>query len=428
MMKLVKTYGRSAKTAAALIRSIEQRGAVSTARVEPTVRRILADVRKNGNRALRKYATKFDGLAKNSPLLVSREEMEAAWQATSPELQAAMLVARGNILAFAEAQLPKEWTISPADGVKTGQIVRPLGSVGCYVPGGRYPLPSTLLMTVTPAQVAGVERIVVCSPKPARETLAAAWLAGVTEFYRVGGAQAIAALAYGSGDGETWTIAPVNKIVGPGNLFVTAAKSLVSTECGIDMPAGPTEIVVTSERGNAAGIAADLVAQAEHDPETLAVLITSNEALATAVAAETKVQAKGNKIAKQSLSAQGAIFVTETVTEAQELTNRLAPEHLTVDSAADLKWVQNAGSVFVGDYAPQSMGDYVSGPNHVLPTGRVGRVRGGLSVLDFVKIITVQDYTSRGLKKIGPHAIALATAEGLAGHAESVRVRMRSTR
>ena len=428
MMKLVKTYGRSAKTAAALIRSIEQRGAVSTARVEPTVRRILADVRKNGNRALRKYATKFDGLAKNSPLLVSREEMEAAWQATSPELQAAMLVARGNILAFAEAQLPKEWTISPADGVKTGQIVRPLGSVGCYVPGGRYPLPSTLLMTVTPAQVAGVERIVVCSPKPARETLAAAWLAGVTEFYRVGGAQAIAALAYGSGDGETWTIAPVNKIVGPGNLFVTAAKSLVSTECGIDMPAGPTEIVVTSERGNVAGIAADLVAQAEHDPETLAVLITSNEALATAVAAETKVQAKGNKIAKQSLSAQGAIFVTETVTEAQELTNRLAPEHLTVDSAADLKWIQNAGSVFVGDYAPQSMGDYVSGPNHVLPTGRVGRVRGGLSVLDFVKIITVQDYTSRGLKKIGPHAIALATAEGLAGHAESVRVRMRSTR
>jgi histidinol dehydrogenase len=220
----------------------------------------------------------------------------------------------------------------------------------------------------------------------------------------------------------------VNKIVGPGNLFVTAAKSLVSTECGIDMPAGPTEIVVTSERGNAAGIAADLVAQAEHDPETLAVLITSNEALANAVAAEVKMQAKDNKLAKQSLAAQGAIFVTATVTESRELTNRLAPEHLTVDSSTDLKWVQNAGSVFVGDYAPQSMGDYVSGPNHVLPTGRVGRVRGGLSVLDFVKIITVQEYTRKGLKKIGPHAIALATAEGLVGHAESVRVRMRSTR
>ncbi len=419
-MKLVKTYGRTAKTAAAILASIERRGAVNTAKVEPIVRRILADIRKGGDASLKKYAAKFDGLAKNQSLRVTREEMQAAWESTAPELQAAMMIARGNILAFAEAQHPKEWSISATDGVKTGQLVRPLGSVGCYVPGGRYPLPSTLLMTVTPAQVAGVERIVVCSPKPARETLAAAWLAGVTEFYRVGGAQAIAALAYG-----TQTIEPVNKIVGPGNLFVTAAKTLVSSECGIDMPAGPTEIVVTSERGNAAGIAADLVAQAEHDPETLAVLITSNEALAKEVAAEVKAQARGNKIARQSLAAQGAIFVTESVTEARELTNRLAPEHLTVDSTADLKWVSNAGSVFVGDYAPQSMGDYISGPNHVLPTGRVGRVRGGLSVLDFVKIITVQEYTRKGLGKLGPHAIALATAEGLTGHAESVRVRMR---
>ena len=419
-MKVVKTYGRTAKAAAALIDSIEQRGAVSTAKVEPVVRKILADIRKDGDAALRKYATKFDGLAKAQMLRVPREEMEAAWQATAPELQAAMMVARGNILAFAEAQLPKEWSISPEDGVKTGQIVRPLGSVGCYVPGGRYPLPSTLLMTVTPAQVAGVERIVVCSPKPAKETLAAAWLAGVTEFYRAGGAQAIAALAYG-----TETVKSVSKIVGPGNLYVTAAKSLVSSECGIDMPAGPTEIVVTSERGSAAGIAADLVAQAEHDPETLAVLITSNEALAKEVAVEAKTQARGNAIAKQSLAAQGAIFVTKTVSEAQELTNRLAPEHLTVDSAADLKWVSNAGSVFVGDYAPQSMGDYVSGPNHVLPTGRNGRVRGGLSVMDFVKVITVQEYSRKGLGKLGPHAIALADAEGLTGHAESVRVRMR---
>lgn len=422
-MKLVKTYGRTAKSAAALIASIERRGAVNTAKVEPVVRRILTDIQKSGDIALRRYAAKFDGLTKNQPLLVTREEMQAAWEQTAPELQAAMMVARGNILAFAEAQLPKEWSFDVTDGVRTGQIVRPLGSVGCYVPGGRYPLPSTLLMTATPAQVAGVERIVVCSPKPVRETLAAAYLAGVTEFYRIGGAQAIAALAYG-----TSTIAPVDKIVGPGNLFVTAAKTLVSSHCGIDMPAGPTEIVVTSERGYAPGIAADLVAQAEHDPETLAILITSNEKLAKDVAAEAKLQAKNNRIAKQSLAAQGAIFITQTVEEARELTNRLAPEHLTVDSASDLKWVQNAGSVFVGDYAPQSMGDYVSGPNHVLPTGRVGRVRGGLSVLDFVKIITVQDYTRKGLSKLGPHAIALATAEGLTGHAESVRVRMRSTR
>jgi len=420
MMKLIKTHGRTAKAAAALIQSIERRGAVSTARVEPVVRRILSDVRKGGDRGLRKYAEKFDGLAKKMPLLVSREEMETAWQTTAPELQAALMVARANILAFAEAQMPKEWSFSPSPGVKTGQVIRPLGSVGCYVPGGRYPLPSTLLMTATPAQVAGVERIVVCSPKPVKETLAAAYLAGVTEFYRVGGAQAIAALAYG-----TETIAPVNKIVGPGNLYVTAAKSLVSSECGIDMPAGPTEIIVTSETGYAAGIAADLVAQAEHDPETLAVLITSNEKLAQAVAAEAKLQARDNQIAKQSLAKQGAIFVTKTVAEARELTNRLAPEHLTVDAASDLKWVQNAGSVFVGDYAPQSMGDYVSGPNHVLPTGRVGRVRGGLSVMDFVKVITVQEYTAAGLRKIGPHAIALANAEGLTGHARSVSVRMR---
>jgi histidinol dehydrogenase len=418
-MRLIKTFGREVKAAAALIETLEQRGAVSTARVEPVVRRILAEVRKSGDAALLKYAAKFDGLKKSSSPLVSREEMEAAWDATTPKLQAAMMVARGNILAFAEAQLPQEWTISPGPGVKTGQIVRALGSVGCYVPGGRYPLPSTLLMTVTPAQVAGVERIVVCSPKPAKETMAAAWLAGVTEFYRVGGAQAIAAMAYG-----TATVGRVDKIVGPGNLYVTAAKMLASTECGIDMPAGPTEIVVTSETGSPVGIAADLVAQAEHDPETLAVLITSNEALARKVATEVKFQVKGNAIARQSLAAQGCIFVTATVRDAQELTNRLAPEHLTVDTANDLKWVRNAGSVFVGDHTPQSMGDYVSGPNHVLPTGRVGRVRGGLSVMDFVKVITVQEYTHQGLKQMGPHAIALAEAEGLTGHAKSVRVRM----
>ena len=418
-MRLVKTFGRGAKAAAALIETLEQRGAVSTARVEPAVRQIVAEVRKSGNRALLKYAAKFDGLTKGKSLLVSREEMKAAWEATSPKLQAAMMVARANILAFAEAQLPRDWTISPGMGVKTGQIVRPLGSVGCYVPGGRYPLPSTLLMTVTPAQVAGVERIVVCSPKPAKETMAAAWLAGVTEFYRVGGAQAIAAMAYG-----TATVGCVDKIVGPGNLYVTAAKVMVSRECGIDMPAGPTEIVVTSEKGSAAEIAADLVAQAEHDPEALAVLITSKEKLAREVAAEVKLQARTNTIAKQSLAAQGFLFVTSSVREAQELTNRLAPEHLTVDSVSDLGWVRNAGSVFVGAYSPQSMGDYVSGPNHVLPTGRFGRVRGGLSVMDFVKVITVQEYTRQGLKSLGRHAIALAEAEGLTGHAESVRGRM----
>jgi histidinol dehydrogenase len=419
-MKLVRTFGRGAKAAEALIVTLEQRGAMNMGRVEPVVREILAEVRQRGDEALRDYAGRFDSLRPDEALLVSREEMKAAWDTTAPKLQEAMRIAQANIRTFAEAQKPKEWMITATEGVKTGQIVRPLGSVGCYVPGGRYPLPSTLLMTATPAQVAGVERIVVCSPKPARETMAAAWLANITEFYRVGGAQAIAAMAYG-----TATIARVDKIVGPGNLFVTAAKAFVSSECGIDMPAGPTEIGVTSETGDPAGIAADLVAQAEHDPEALAILITSSVELAEKVEAEVKLQSKNNSLAKQSLARQGCLFVTATVTEAQELTNRLALEHLTVDSAADLKWVENAGSVFVGAYSPQSMGDYVSGPNHVLPTGRNGRVRGGLSVMDFVKVITVQQYTKRGLRTLGPHAIALAEAEGLVGHAESVRVRMR---
>ncbi len=418
-MKLVKTYGTEAKSAAALIQQIEQRGAVNTAKVELTVRTILAEVRHGRDDAVREYAGRFDGLGADQAFAVSQDEMRSAWDDTTPALRDAMTLAQGNIRSFAERQLPQEWTFDPAPGVTTGQIVRPLSSVGCYVPGGRYPLPSTLLMTVTPAQVAGVERIVVCSPRPAKETLAAAWLAGVREFYRIGGAQAVAAMALG-----TETIGRVDKIVGPGNLYVTAAKLAVSHECGIDMPAGPTEIVVTSETGDPVGIAADLVAQAEHDPEALAVLITSNADLASAVASEVKRQAASDEIARQSIEAQGCIFVTESVTEASALTNRLAPEHLTVDAEVDLAWVRNAGSVFVGAHSPQALGDYVSGPNHVLPTGRAGRVRGGLSVLDFVKIITVQRYTRAGLERIGPHAIAMAEAEGLPGHAESVRIKM----
>ena len=419
-MKILKTYGPDAPAADAAILALERRGEVNTAKVDGVVRDILSAVQERGDDAVREFAAKLDGLREDQPLLVSREEMQTAWDSTSEELKAAMRLAQANIRAFAEKQLPRAWSFRPAEGMEVGQVVRPLGSVGCYVPGGRYPLPSTLLMTVTPAQVAGVERIVVCSPKPAPETLAAAYLAGVTEFYRIGGAQAIASLAYG-----TATIAPVDKIVGPGNLYVTAAKIAVSHHTGIDMPAGPTEIVVTSEVGDSTGIAADLVAQAEHDPETLAILITTKPELALEVTLEVKRQSQHNKIAQQSLAAQGFAFVTKTVEEAQALTNRLAPEHLTVDAGADLRWVKNAGSVFIGHHTPQSMGDYISGPNHVLPTGRNGRVRGGLSVLDFVKVITVQQYTLDALREVGPHTITLAEAEGLVGHAESVRVRMR---
>jgi histidinol dehydrogenase len=402
-----------------MIEAIEQRGTTNTAKVESAVAAIVAKVRRIGDRALIQYAERFDQLAPGAALRVSREEMKAAWDETASSLKDAMETAKTNIRLFAEAQKPQEWTIAPAPGLNTGQIVRPLASVGCYVPGGRYPLPSTLLMTVTPAQVAGVKRIVVCSPKPARETLAAGWLAGVTEFYRVGGAQAIAAMAYG-----TESVARVEKIVGPGNLYVTAAKTMVQNDCGIDMPAGPTEIGIMSETGDPEGIAADLVAQAEHDPEALAVLITPNEALASAVLNAVKRQAKHNLIAKASIAAQGAIFVTASVTEARDLTNLLAFEHLTVDKPSDVAWVRNAGSVFVGAFSPQSMGDYISGPNHVLPTGRAGRIRGGLSVTDFLKVITVQQYTRAGLKKLGPHAISLAEAEGLSAHAESIRVKL----
>ena len=416
-MRVVKTQGRGGKRTRQLMSELEQRGARNTARTMPVVSRIVREVRTGGDRVLRRYAAKLDGLKAGQPLEISRAVMEQAWAATPPRLQAAMQTAADNIRRFARLQMPKEWSES-VGGLSTGQMVRPLGAVGCYVPSGRYPLPSTLLMTVIPAQVAGVERIVAVSAKPAAETLAAAALLGVTSFYRIGGAQAIAALAFG-----TESIARVDKIVGPGNWYVTAAKKLVAFDCAIDMLAGPTEIVVTSESGEAVGIAADLVAQAEHDPEALALLITTNEALARQVADEVRRRVKTNPIAREAIERNGMAVVAESVEEARQLTNRLAPEHLTVDAEADLAWVRNAGSVFIGRYSAQPMGDYVSGPNHTLPTGGVAQVRGGLSVMDYVKLITVQEYTLGGLKKLGPSAIALAEAEGLHGHAEAVRAR-----
>jgi histidinol dehydrogenase len=275
-------------------------------------------------------------------------------------------------------------------------------------------------MTAIPAQVAGVARIVAVSPKPALETLAAAHLLGITEFYRLGGAHAIAALAYG-----TATIPRVDKIVGPGNFYVTAAKRLVAFDCAIDMLAGPTEIVVTSERGNAADIASDLVAQAEHDPEALAIFITTRTDLAKEVIVEAKRRSRNNAVARAALDRNGLVIVAASVDEAHHITNRLAPEHLTVDSPNDLDWVQNAGSVFVGRWSAQPMGDYISGPNHTLPTGGMARVRGGLSVNDFVKLITVQEYTAQAVRLLGPPAILLAEAEGLFGHAEAIRVRIK---
>jgi histidinol dehydrogenase len=334
-------------------------------------------------------------------------------------MRKALTIAADQIRAFAVSQLPASFCDEPIPGLTTGQLVRPLGSVGCYVPSGRHPLPSTLLMTAIPAQVAGVERIAVVSPKPAPETLAAAHLVGITEFYRLGGAHAVAALAYG-----TKSLPRVDKIVGPGNLYVTAAKRLVAFDCSIDMLAGPTEIVVTSERGNAADIASDLVAQAEHDPEALAIFITTRADLAKAVIAEAKVRCCNNVVARESFDRNGLVILASSVDEARAITNRLAPEHLTVDAASDLNWVQNAGSVFVGRWSAQPMGDYISGPNHTLPTGGMARVRGGLSVNDFVKLITVQQYSAQAMRALGPSAVLLAEAEGLTAHAESIRTRL----
>jgi histidinol dehydrogenase len=418
-LELLTTSGSGARKVERLLKSLDRRGATSLDRVERQVRRIVDDVRRGGDRALLAARAHFDGVPRREPLRIAPGELHRAWEETSPELHAALKLAARNIMEFAKRQLPQPWDSEPVPGVKTGQRVRPLAVVGCYVPSGRHPLPSSLLMTAIPAQVAGVPRIVVVSPRPARETLAAAALLGIDEVYQVGGAQAIAALAYG-----TPLLPRVDKIVGPGNLYVTAAKRLVAFNCGIDMLAGPTEIVVCSERGHPEAIAADLVAQAEHDTETLSVLVTSQPALAKHVIRELKEQSRRNPVAREALRSHGYVIVTDTKEEAREIANRLAPEHLTVDTEEDLAWVQNAGSVFVGNWSSQALGDYVSGPNHTLPTGGAARIRGGLSVMDFVKLMTVQSYTPDGVSALGQAAVMLAEAEGLSGHAAAVQLRI----
>ena len=407
----------SGKAAEALVHKLEQRGSSSLGKVEKQVHRIVEQVRKNGDTALRRYAKKWDRVGFNDPLRVSTAELKQAWRSVSQEFRNALQMAAANIRSYCERQRPQEWRATVHPGIDVGQLVRPLQSVGCYVPGGRYPLPSTMLMTVIPAQVAGVGVIRVASPRPAPETLAAAFFLRVQEFYRIGGAQAIAALAYG-----TKSVPRVDKIVGPGNLFVTAAKKFVAFDCAIDFLAGPTEVVIVSHAGEPRFIAADLAAQAEHDPETLPIFITTSKQLAQEVTREARKAASTNKIAQASLARNGLVLLAGSRQHALEFANRIAPEHITVE-VEDVPQVHNAGSIFIGNYSPQAAGDYAVGPNHTLPTGGTARFRGGLSVTDFVKTISLQQLTRDGLKHIAPSVIALAEAEGLKAHAESIRVR-----
>ena len=391
--------------------------------LEPEVRRIVEDVRRRGDQAVLHYATRWDKLPSKLALRVTDQEMQAAWEESSPEFRKALQLAASNIRSFAEWQMPKSRMKSPGRastrGIGVGQIVRPLHSVGCYVPGGRYPLPSSLLMTVLAAQVAGVNEIVVVSPNPARETLAAAALLSVKSFYRVGGAQAIAALAFG-----TASIPQVHKIVGPGTRYVTLAKRLVAFDCAIDFLAGPTEVVVLSHHGNPSFIAADLVAQAEHDVDAVAIFITTSRRLAAAVKTKVTEFSLANPTAQQSLKRHGLIMIAKSREQARQWANAIAPEHISVEKD-DLPGIYDAGSIFVGDYSPQAVGDYCSGPNHVLPTGGSARYRGGLSVRDFLKIITIQELTPQGLDFLAEATTVLAGAEGLSAHAQSVERRFR---
>ncbi|HWZ81536.1 MAG TPA: histidinol dehydrogenase [Terriglobales bacterium] len=412
-MRLLK--GRAAEQAVARFAARGSKPSAVNAPVRRIVREVRDGDRAEGERAVRRYAERWDGLVRGQPIRVPDAELEAAGQFLTPEFRRSLRQAAANIRCFCEWQKPVAWTRN-RHGICLGQIVAPLDSVGCYVPGGRYPLVSTLLMTVIPAQVAGVKNIRVVSPRPSLEVLGAARMLGVAEFYRVGGAHAIAALAYG-----TKSIPRVDKIVGPGNAYVTAAKKLVSFDCAIDFLAGPTEAVVLSESGKPPFIASDLVAQAEHDADALGVFITCSRPLADAVVEEIKKRVKNNPVARQSLR-NGAILLANSRDQGRVWANRIAPEHITVD-ADDLPFIHNAGSIFVGDHSPQAAGDYASGPNHVLPTAGQARFRGGLSVLDFVKIITVQQLSPPGLGRIARTVECLAQAEGLSAHAHSITVR-----
>jgi histidinol dehydrogenase len=394
------------------------------AEAESVADRIVSDVHRRGDAALFSWAKKLDGVdLRRKGVWVSRRELHAAERQVSTEFLRAVRQAGRDIRRVAEQQLPHEWTLDVEPGVRVRQIVRPIESIGCYIPGGRFALVPTLLMTVVPAQVAGVERIVAVCPKANPELLAAASFLGIREMARIGGAQAIAALAYG-----TQAIPRVEKIFGPGNRYVTAAKQLVSAECAIDLPAGPTEAIVLATRGNPRWIAADLLAQAEHAPDAGSFLVTTSDALARRVAAEVDLQLQPlppENPAHTSMKNTGAILLASSLDSACEFVNRFAAEHLSLPSAAAsfLRRIRSSGTVFAGPWAAQPLGDYVTGSNHVLPTGGWARRRGGLSAADFVKCISVQEISRAGFLRLAEGAEVLASTEGLLAHRNAVSVR-----
>ncbi|HWC03446.1 MAG TPA: histidinol dehydrogenase [Methylomirabilota bacterium] len=395
---------------------------------------IVDEVRRRGDAALLDFTKRFDGIElRPEELRVSAEEWAAA--TVSPTLEAALAEAANRIEAFHRHQLPRSWWVRDGHGSLLGQQVTPLDRVGCYVPGGRAAYPSTVLMNLIPARVAGVRNLVVASP-PAAEghlpaaVLVAARLAGATEVYRVGGAQAVAALAYG-----TASLPPVDKIVGPGNLYVALAKRLVFGDVGIDLVAGPSEVVVVADTtAEAAHVAADLLAQAEHDPMARAVCLTDDAALAARVVAAVARQCPAlprAAIAEAALRSHGAVVVTRDLEEALAIANRLAPEHLELavaDPFRCLPEVRHAGAIFLGVHTPEVVGDYLAGPNHVLPTAATARFASGLSVEDFIKRSSLIHYTPAGLRAAWPHLAALAEAEGLHGHGEAARIRLEGPR
>lgn len=410
-MKIID--GRNQRKVDALV----ARDARTDAAFDARVREIVSAVRRGGDKALARFADQFDKASE--PLEVSQAEMREYASLVPADVRRAIKTAARNIAKVAFRQIPKHWDVSIVPGVSIEQRVEPLTRVGCYVPGGRFPLPSSLLMTAIPARVAGVREVIVMCPRPEPPVMAAALEAGVTRMFRIGGAHAIAALAYG-----TSGVPRVDKIVGPGNRFVAAAKALVAADCAIDFYAGPTEIVIVARSGRADWIAADLIAQAEHDPDARSIFITWSRPFAERVSRLVDAAAANRDIVKQSLKTHGAIVVTRSAAEAMALANRIAPEHLVVDNEALAKQPVTAGALFIGPYAAQAAGDYATGSNHVLPTAGAARFRGGLSAADFVRVMSVQRVSRAGLKALAPTIVPLARAEGLVAHAESIEVRL----